>query len=152
MGVKAGEGEEGEEEEGRRKRKSSLFKSKLQGGVRGEAVILRRVGKWRVRASRGCRGARRDYQCRRTASLPYTCRPSHNETAEVFPIIALTLWCIHLIDVNNKRIRGWDDPRQQRVIFVCFKQQTWTKGSLHSCAFWEWKVLMWHSWFNVSII
>lgn len=51
MGVKA----VWEEEEGSRKRKSSLFKSKLQGGVRGEAVILHRVGKWRVKDSRGRR-------------------------------------------------------------------------------------------------
>lgn len=65
-------------------------------------MILRRVGKWRVRASGG---AQRDYQCRRTASVAYTCRPARNETAEVFPIIALTLRCIHSIDVNNKRIR-----------------------------------------------
>lgn len=48
-----GEGNrEVEEEEG--EKKSSLFKSELQGGVREEAVIRRRVGKWRVKASRGC--------------------------------------------------------------------------------------------------
>lgn len=127
---------------GRRRRgaekKSSLFKSKLQGGVREEAVILRRVGKWWVKASRGRWGAQRDYQCRRSASLAYTRRPSHNETAEVFPIIALTLWCIHSIDVNNKRIRRWDEPQQRRIIFVWVKVSNCRpeqKGLFNLCSF-----------------
>lgn len=68
-------------------------------------MILRRVGKWRVRASRGRGGAQRDYQCRLAASVAYTRGPPHNEMAEVFPVIALTLRCIRSIDVDNKRIR-----------------------------------------------
>ncbi len=134
QGSRGGKGR-GEEEEGSRKRKSSFFKSKLQGGVRGEAVILRRVGKWRVRASRGRWVAQRDYQCRWIASLPYTCRPSHNERLRCSPLL---LWhfsvFIQLMLITKELKMRWTSTAKNNIYLgEGFQLKTWTKGLFYLC-------------------
>lgn len=111
---------------------------------RKKAVILCCVGKWRVSASRGRWGAQRDYQCRRTASLPYACRPSNNERLRCSPLL---LWHFGVFIQWMLITKALEDELNLNRKDIClgeaFKQQTWIKG-LFEYAFWGMKSHYWY--------